>query len=872
MRQSETLRRLLLALALILQVASTQDLRLPSLFDQAGREFKVPPDILKGIAFAETRWQHLEWADGDTASCMGLPRVYGVMALRDDPFFGHSLRRAAELIGADTRLLKHDVAQNIRGAAAYLRELYDRQPIPAGTADGSLESWQNALAAYCGIPQKDLATQHAVEILDRLSRGYSDFGIVIEPCLINIRLVHDNARRIWAEARQASQLAKPANQPDYPLARWAPAYPDHWYTSGVSRDFVVIHDMEGYYLSTISYFQQASTQASVHYDVNGRQDSPSDYPAGDITQQVEEQYWAWHARCLNTYSLGIEHEGFGSDPSWWTPEMYIASARLVRYMCDKYGIPKDRNHIIAHGEWQNSTWVAWAAAQGYPSTFATCNSHTDPGSNWDWSFYMQMIREDSTAPRVVSQPPTGRAQVYDKISITFDQRMERVSTEQNFHLDPAVTGTLSWSTDARTLTFTPMYLAFDAVYTVTVDTGAHNYLGVKLDANGDGSGGEVYSYTFRTVPPDTVPPTITQTYPRREQPDISTSVEFQIDFSEPLNPQTLAGAFILRDSTGSSVALTAPVSNVSGASMRARFHPVNTLRPDNPYVLEILQSLRDFGGNSIDLVAPLGFRTGPDHSFIGSVINTLDAVGSWWQPGTSGSTIGVKSASFSIAGDIRKSGAGSGKVTYEFSGISGGRVREYNGAKPTVDPGPLAAAWVYGDNSGNALEYWFYPGSTASYTGIRVGTLDWTGWKLVSTSIEAVPMTAVRQFAGFVIAQIPGARTSGTVYFDDLAVGTSVTEVTEAGTDIPAGFRLDQNFPNPFNPATTISYQLPSACVVNLRVYDALGRQVSILVSAHQAAGIYRVTWNAGDFPSGVYFCRLRAGSFVETRKMVLVR
>ncbi len=88
----------------------------------------------------------------------------------------------------------------------------------------------------------------------------------------------------------------------------------------------MIHDMEGYYLSVISYFQMSTTNASVHYNVNGLQDSPSDAPAGDITQQVEEQYWAWHAVCLNRYSLGIEHEGFVSNPAWWTPEMYIASA------------------------------------------------------------------------------------------------------------------------------------------------------------------------------------------------------------------------------------------------------------------------------------------------------------------------------------------------------------------------------------------------------------------------------------------------------------------------------------------------------------------------------------------------------------------
>ena len=98
-------------------------------------------------------------------------------------------------------------------------------------------------------------------------------------------------------------------QPDYAAALWNPAYPGHWYTSGNSHSFCVIHDMESYYLSVISYFQQSGTQASAHYCVN------SDYydggggndgvPGGQITQMVREQDWAWHALCWNRFSLLI---------------------------------------------------------------------------------------------------------------------------------------------------------------------------------------------------------------------------------------------------------------------------------------------------------------------------------------------------------------------------------------------------------------------------------------------------------------------------------------------------------------------------------------------------------------------------------------
>ncbi len=86
------------------------------------------------------------------------------------------------------------------------------------------------------------------------------------------------------------------------------------------------------------------------------------------------------------------------------------------------------------------------------------------------------------------------------------------------------------------------------------------------------------------------------------------------------------------------------------------------------------------------------------------------------------------------------------------------------------------------------------------------------------------------------------------------------------------GFSLDQNYPNPFNPETAISYQLAANSLVTLRVYDFLGRSVATLVNGRQQAGTHTVRFNAGRLASGVYFCRLEAGSSVQVRKMLLLR
>jgi phosphatidylserine/phosphatidylglycerophosphate/cardiolipin synthase-like enzyme len=90
--------------------------------------------------------------------------------------------------------------------------------------------------------------------------------------------------------------------------------------------------------------------------------------------------------------------------------------------------------------------------------------------------------------------------------------------------------------------------------------------------------------------------------------------------------------------------------------------------------------------------------------------------------------------------------------------------------------------------------------------------------------------------------------------------------------EIPSTFGLSQNYPNPFNPRTTIEVYLPVSGAATLKIYDVLGREVAALLDEKKPAGAYSVSWIPGHLPSGVYFYRLQAGSFVETRKMLLVR
>jgi len=180
----------------------------PALFEKAAAEFNVPADILKGVAFAETRWEHLTWPPGENYSPdIGMPRPYGIMSLWSNEFFGFSLVEAASLIGQDPEELKEDPYQNIRGGAALLRKLYDENPKPPGTTAQDIESWRYAIVKYCGIPERDLSHQHGLDVYEFMNRGYHQYGIEWDARPVNLTPMREEVKRIREEERQKTQLA-----------------------------------------------------------------------------------------------------------------------------------------------------------------------------------------------------------------------------------------------------------------------------------------------------------------------------------------------------------------------------------------------------------------------------------------------------------------------------------------------------------------------------------------------------------------------------------------------------------------------------------------------------------------------------------------
>ena len=99
-----------------------------------------------------------------------------------------------------------------------------------------------------------------------------------------------------------------------------------------------------------------------------------------------------------------------------------------------------------------------------------------------------------------------------------------------------------------------------------------------------------------------------------------------------------------------------------------------------------------------------------------------------------------------------------------------------------------------------------------------------------------------------------------------------ITNVHLPSTEVPSQLALHQNYPNPFNPSTTIKYELPKSSIVRLSVYDMLGRQVSVLVNEKKDAGVHEVKFDGSNLSSGVYFYRIQAGDFVQSKKLVVLK
>lgn len=359
----------LLALILVLaptisaQNKKSEKQNLEKAFASASKEFGVPVEILKTVAYSETRF---DGHKGEPSQSNG----YGLMHLADNNE-NQSLNRASAILNVPADVLKLDDFQNIRGAAAFLREMAESE-FTNKSDFAEIGAWYPVVARYGSGTDATMQRFYADEIFRLLQSGYSVTTPRGEEIIVAATEVEPRRGKYEFVPTLEENLGNAVNSTDYGPALWNAAYSGNYLTANrptsSAISYVIIHTTQGSYAGTISWFKNSSSNVSAHYVIRS-----SD---GQITQMVREKDVAYHVRSYNTSSIGIEHEGYVDNPSWYTDAMYRASAALTRNICQKYGLALSRNVVKGHSEMPN-------------------NDHTDPGPNWNWTYYMQLVTQST---------------------------------------------------------------------------------------------------------------------------------------------------------------------------------------------------------------------------------------------------------------------------------------------------------------------------------------------------------------------------------------------------------------------------------------------------------------------------------------------
>ena len=178
--------------------------------------------------------------------------------------------------------------------------------------------------------------------------------------------------------------------PDYPPAIWHPAASCNYSSRTAGISHVTVHTTQGSYAGAISWFQNCSAGVSAHYVIRS-----SD---GQVTQMVREASKAWHVGKSNNYTVGIEHEGYVANPgAWYTSAMYNASALLTRDILASRGLSQK----VYNGSlgWSAKPADSLYNVKGHVNYAG--QSHTDPGSGWDWPRYKSLV----AGAAAVARPP-----------------------------------------------------------------------------------------------------------------------------------------------------------------------------------------------------------------------------------------------------------------------------------------------------------------------------------------------------------------------------------------------------------------------------------------------------------------------------------
>jgi hypothetical protein len=369
-------------------------------FAAAAAEYGVPEQVLLGVSYMQSRWTD---HDGDPSTAGGFGPMHltaevetlnGAGDHHEGDARGDDTRpmemteeeaheagspgpltvdEAATLTGASEEELLTDPAANIAGGAALLADYQS----DLGIDSDDPADWYAAVARYSGAEDEATAARFADEVYDVIATGASE-NTDDGPVTLEAESVDPDESRIGALGLASAETTG-STCPDTLGCEWIPAPYEQWGTSAsqygnhdladrendIDINAIVIHDTEGYYNGTLDVVKDPR-RISWNYTIRS-----SD---GHIAEHLDHSDVGWQAGnwAVNMRSLGIEHEGFAADGSWYTEILYRNSAELVGFLAEKYDVPLDRAHILGHDNVPQS-------------------DHWDPGPYWDWGHYFQLL-------------------------------------------------------------------------------------------------------------------------------------------------------------------------------------------------------------------------------------------------------------------------------------------------------------------------------------------------------------------------------------------------------------------------------------------------------------------------------------------------
>jgi N-acetyl-anhydromuramyl-L-alanine amidase AmpD len=375
----------------------------------------IPQGMLEAVAFTNTRFTHLD--ANAPESCTGIPRAYGVMGLTLDGkgYFRNNLITVSNLSGYTIEEITSDPEKNILAFAKAWSVIQEQQAFD----HGGLEEFIPVIVALSELPDGDLTqnfalASHVYSVLAFLQhpgyrsaygfpeheinmyRAFGDNYEVLRSSQVIVKhnsISNESGQNYKTDPNLSTQSA------DYGPAIWNAAASCN-YSSRASTPIsaVTIHTVQGTYAGCISWFQNCAAGVSAHYVIRS-----SD---GQITQMVTEANKAWHVGTENPYTIGLEHEGYINNASWYTTAMYTASADLVRDICNSgYGINPLRTYYGPGCSGSSNVCGIGSCTKVKGHQMFPSQSHTDPGPNWNWAYYYLLI--NNNPPVTTYTTPSG---------------------------------------------------------------------------------------------------------------------------------------------------------------------------------------------------------------------------------------------------------------------------------------------------------------------------------------------------------------------------------------------------------------------------------------------------------------------------------